>query len=179
MRIRHTALLCGALAVSFAVAVPAQAADPVQFPVQYMVKFVCGFVVAQPTGEEPPVKPGNYATAINIYNHTDQFLDGAKRVNLHYREDGPLPPIISSKNFLLFKRRVLEIDCVDIWSLVGVPPSTFLKGMVHIGLPVEVPVAAVYTSQTNIAGAGQAPDVGAGISIDVEYIAPFAPSMIP
>src|SRR2546428_12734842 len=46
----------------------AQAQD--QRPIVYSVKFVCGLQAVIPTRPptEPPVKPGNYATAVNIHN---------------------------------------------------------------------------------------------------------------
>ena len=147
------------------------AASPHLAPVQYMVKFVCGYVAYQPTGEEPPVKPGNYATAINIDNYTTDRQIITKRVHVHYREGQPVPPVFAHKSAVIYPWRVLEIDCTDIWALTGTNPGTFLKGMVHIGTGIKLPVAAVYTAQTNITN--QAPDAGAGISIDVEQYDPF------
>jgi hypothetical protein len=50
--------------------------------------------------------------------------------------------------------------------------------MLHLGLPQPLPVAAVYTSQTNLGGGSV--DPGAGMSIDVEYVAPFlSPPVMP
>ena len=145
---------------------------PNDSPVQYMVKFVCGWVPKNEPGTAPhPVKPGNYATAINIGNHSPDRHIIIKRVLLHYREGTQPPPITKYKRAWLYPWRVLEIDCVDIWNLAGLAPETFVKGMVHIGTPVEFPVAAVYTAQTNLKDPPL--DAGAGISIDVEQYRPF------
>ena len=188
---RTTALRIGVLVLLFALAGALVSADPaapqperqlaegVQLadgsphlaPVQYMVKFVCGYVAYQPTGEEPPVKPGSYATAINIDNYSTDRQIITKRVHVHYREDQPVPPVFAHKTAVIYPWRVLEIDCTDIWILTETAPGTFLKGMVHIGTGIKLPVAAVYTAQTNVTN--EAPTAGAGISIDVEQYAPF------
>ena len=76
----------------------------------------------------------------------------------------------------VYRSTVLEIDCADIWSMAGVSPGTFLKGVVHLGLVQDLPVIAVYTSQTNNDAPDSLPNAGAGVSIDVEYIEPFVVS---
>ena len=161
--------VAGIVAVLALAAVPAEAANPVASPVQYSVKFVCGFV---PVGEEEPVKPGNYATAINIHNYTTTNLNVEMLVALHYRAGSGPPPLVPFRTSRAYKYRTLEVDCVDIWGMVGTQPGAFLKGMLHLGMPTPLAVAAVYTSQTNL-GPGAGLDPGAGISIDVEYVAPF------
>ncbi len=155
------------------------AAEPSSFPVQYMVKFTCGFLPDLPPEEgTTPLKPGNYATAINIHNYTPSGMPAAKRVALHYRMGTvpPYPPVPPAFNVWMASRRVLEVDCIDIWNMVGVPPETFLKGMVHIGMNQRLPVAAVYTAQTDL-NPNTPLDAGAGISIDVEVIEPFIVSV--
>jgi len=149
----------------------ASGADPGQAQTQYSAKFVCGFM-PQVEGHQYPVKPGNYATVINIHNYTASAVRGDMQVALAYRPGMTPPPIIGSQKLALNKRRVGAVECSDIWAMVGVPPGTFLEGMLHIGLPFELPVAAVYTSQTNLQSELPA-DAGAGISIDVEYLVPF------
>ena len=193
MRTRSMLMRVGVLVVLFALAATLASADPAgrkldtaqvatgvgplvgpnDAPVQYMVKFVCGFVPKHEPGTAPsPLKPGNYATAINIGNQTPDRHIIIKRVLLHYREGTPPPPVIKYQRAWLYPWRVLEIDCVDIWNLVQVAPETFVKGMVHIGTPLEFPVAAVYTAETSLDPA-LPPDAGAGISIDVEQYKPF------
>ena len=71
-------------------------------PCVYSVKFICGDQPANPNlhlPSEPPVKPGNYATAVNIHNfHQSQKAIILKRaVNRESREsatrsDQPVPP---------------------------------------------------------------------------------------
>ena len=193
MRTRNILLRIGALLVLFALAgtlvsagpsgqeparglaesVAPAAGSPLNSPFQYSVKFVCGFVpVPGPTAEPPPVKPGDYATAINIHNYTYTNYLLAKRVAVHYREDTPPPvPIPQPRSTWIHKLRVLEIDCIDIWLMLDVQYGTFVKGMVHIGTPLAFPVAAVYTVLQDADG-DHVPEFG-GQSIDVEYVPPF------
>ena len=145
------------------------ASNPAVYPVQYSVKFVCGFVQDD---TQAGVKPGNYATAINIHNHVPRIVQGGKRVALHYRMGTTAPPIQTPFGFTIRSLRVLEVDCIDIWAMVGVPPHTYLKGMMHIGLGEPLPVTAVYTAQTTLDPL-LPPNSGAGISIDVEQIVPI------
>ena len=147
---------------------------PETYTFQYMVKFVCGFV-PPPTGDEhPPVKPGNYATAINIGHPGTggSLVPMASRVLPHYSRGEPYPAIVKPVAGYVARFRVLEIDCNDIWAAADVTAGSFLKGMVHVGVEEELEVVAVFTAQTNITGAGT-PNAGAGISIDVEYIGLF------
>ena len=168
--------------VSMALAAAPATAQPEQFPVQYMVKFVCGLVPVQPPGEEGPLKPGNYATAINIHNYTfTSPIFGSTRIALHYREGVPfpsLPPLVPVKQLKLWRYRTAEIDCPSIWMRTNLPPGTFVKGMVHIGIGQLLPVVAVYTSQT-VLDPAVPPDAGAGHSIDVEEVFPFINQLPP
>jgi hypothetical protein len=68
---------------------------------------------------------------------------------------------------------VLELDCNELWSYMALEPGEFIKGMVDIGSPVLLPVAAVYTAL--VTDHMEITETGAGISIDVEYIEPFLP----
>ncbi len=142
-------------------------------PVQYAVKYVCGWLPPVPPDLDQWLKPGNYATSINIYNHNPNgVVGGAKRVSLQYRMGNPPPPIITNFAFTVANRRTLTIDCVDIWSMAGLPPGSFVEGTLHIGLNVELPVTAVYTSQTHD-DPNLGPGAAAGHSIDVERILPL------
>lgn len=148
------------------------AANPEQNPVQYSVKFVCGFSHTEEFNNG--VKPGNYATAVNIHNHTTNGVNGGVRVALHYNLSEAVPPLQPAVPFTVALRRVREVDCSDIWAMVGVPPETYLKGMLHIGLSQPLSVWAVYTAQTDIDPTPELPpDPGAGISIDVEQVFPI------
>ena len=94
------------------------------------------------------------------------------RVTLHYREGAPLPAVIPVFTSKVYRYRTLEVDCPEIWRMIQFNPGSFVKGMLHLGLPQSLPVTAVYTSQTFL-GPGAALDPGAGISIDVENVKPF------
>ena len=148
---------------------------PNGYPIQWAVKFVCGYVPPASGEGEPPVVPGHYATAINIDNPYETTKYTARRVHLHYNPGEPFPPVTPSKQSAITRWRVLEIDCLEIWSMIGVAPGTFVKGMVHIGSTDVLPIAAVYTSQTDLSTADP-PDTAAGKSIDVEYVDPFRSS---
>lgn len=148
------------------------AANPEQNPVQYSVKFVCGWLPPVPPDLDQWNKPGNYATTINIHNHTTSGVTGGKRVALFFRMGTPAPPLVPAFGFSIPLRRTLAIDCVDIWGMAGLPPGSFVEGALHIGLNQPLSVWSVYTAQShNDPNAG--PEVGAGISIDVEQVFPI------
>lgn len=147
-------------------------ANPKTRPVQYSAPFVCGWLPPVPPDLDQHLKPGDYATSISIDNHTGTNVFGSKRVHLQYRMGTPPPPVVPSVNLSVVKNRVLEIDCIDIWGMAGVPPGSFIKGAVHIGLGQQLPVAATYAVQTHT-DPNIGPDPGAGISIDVEHIPPL------
>jgi hypothetical protein len=148
----------------------------------YSVKFLCGFqdpVVSPQIGPqtEPPVKPGNYATAVNIHNFHAFQVNICKKAVLAPPErcfiDKPtigrpandptcnrlIGPVIGP--ITLGPDDAFEVDCQDIVSLLHtLPPPplgpTFIKGFVEIsvtprfGLPLTNPISVtgVYTSIT-------------------------------
>ena len=132
-----------------------------------MVKFVCG--KQGPEGGKEPVQPGQYSTAINIHNYTSHWIRIYKRPALHYAEyENVLPPTFPNRRKYIAARRVLEIDCVDLWRLTKTSPPEFIKGMVDIASWEPLPIAAVYTT-----GGTDASGVTTCPTIDVEYIQPF------
>ena len=139
---------------------------------QWMVKFVCGFMPSSGDGLEPVV-PGRYATAINVAGSAWMATMSYRRVWLDYTPGSPKPANLPFRKAWVHFNSVLEIDCQDIRSMLRSDPGTFLKGVVHLGASRELPVMAVYTSQTNVSGSGAAPTAGAGVSVDVEYVEPF------
>ena len=129
----------------------------------YAAKFVCG-VMAQVTYQppsEPPVKPGNYATVINIHNPWSREAEIAKKVALAAREEfGYTVPIPPTKRYRekLRSDHGLYVDCREIVNLLtqnGTPPaSSFIEGWVVIDSwvtvgtpgPAQLDVVAVTTT---------------------------------
>jgi hypothetical protein len=121
----------------------------------YSVKFLCGLQVLGPRvfipPQEPPVKPGNYATAVNIHNfHNADAVFAKKAVVALPERQTQRGPVSNFVKEVLGPDQALEVDCTDIVSLfappVALPP--FIKGFVEIVSPVQLSVTAVYTAQT-------------------------------
>lgn len=133
----------------------------------YSVKFVCGMQTF-PTGlaatavfqppKEPPVKPGNYATSVNIHNYlpTDATVPFCKKAVVAlteadtHKQPGPVSPVIQEQ---LGPNQAMAVTCSDIVGLY--PPGTtlpplFIEGFVEIFSPLPLSVTAVYTSQSCI-----------------------------
>ncbi len=121
----------------------------------YSVKFVCGFIPGfgdVPARDEPPVKPGNYATAINIQN---VFGETAKltywaSVALPVNAAMPPGPVSAGASVELMQRQAVEIDCpqtLGLFAGTAVFAADFLKGFVVIESNVDLQVVAVYTSE--------------------------------
>jgi hypothetical protein len=141
----------------------------------YSVKFVCGVQEEDPPDRRclPGVRPGIYATEINIHNYHDQpvslekfvlplVLTGSPRgrepdlVTVQAKDRINLPPNSATMD-----------DCCRIAELLlGSPAPGRLPlaiGLLEIVSPVELHVTAVYTA-TNTRGVPS-------VSIDVEQIA--------
>jgi hypothetical protein len=123
-------------------------------PCVYSVKFVCGLQQPIPgltPPLEPPVKPGNYATAINIHNfHNNQQVPIAKKAVIANPENQPPGPIGQFQKFVLGPDQALEIDCPDIVRLLHLPGlqlPPFIKGFVEVISPLQLSVTGVYTAQ--------------------------------
>ena len=104
--------------------------------------------------KEPQVKPGNYATAVNVHNFhngPNATVEFCKKAVVALPERvtprGPISPI---KFDALGPDQALEVDCTDIVGLfpAGTALPRFIKGFVEISSPVELSVTAVYTAQT-------------------------------
>lgn len=122
----------------------------------YSVKFVCGLQIVSsvqfPPPHEPTVKPGNYATAINVHNYHLKPVTLRKKAVIARPESvqprGPISPTVSEN---LGPNQALTVDCNEIAKLfpVGAAPlPPFIDGFVEIVSPVQLSVAAVYTTQT-------------------------------
>jgi len=120
----------------------------------YSVKYLCGLQVQDPNSfkpsAEPPVKPGNYATAVNIHNFNDVNVPLCKKAVVALPERSPsrgqIGPFIGER---LKPDEAFEVDCTDIVSLfpAGTALAPFIKGFVEIRSPVALSVTAVYTAQ--------------------------------
>jgi hypothetical protein len=147
------------------------------YPIQckffsYAVKFVCG-VQPECGCDCAPVRPGQYATEINIYNQTEKNVTIRKRVIpvvLAGAPAGREPRVALSRaedKIALPAHAATMDDCCRIAELLlGAPapgPVALTVGFLEIISPVEINVTAVYTAGGT---AGQA------VSIAVEQIAP-------
>ena len=178
-------LITGSVAVFAALqCAPARAQNCAvgSLPCVYSVKFICGVQSANPNlhlPSEPPVKPDNYATAVNINNfHQSQRAIILKRAVIANPENQPRGQISPSRQVALGPGQAFEIDCSDIVTLFGTLPAPlppFIKGFVELrGLPPNpfptLSVTAVYTAQATTAAGAQ----GGPVSIEVAPVQPFA-----
>jgi len=112
---------------------------------------------------EPTVKPGNYATSINIHNyHTRGFVIQKKAV-VSGGEIGKLAGQDVGPN------QALNVDCAKIVKALPVGPvplPLFIEGFVEIVSPLQLSVAAVYTTQTCTNPANKCNPLGS-LSIEV------------
>ena len=143
----------------------------------YSVKFVCGTLrAASGLGEkgEPPVKPGNYATEINIHNYTYRDVGIRKKLLILVGQPENMPPNAAPKilgrepryvqpraiqgkpvydTIILPPDTATMDDCNRIWQLIyptGTPlPSAYPLTIGYLVLisRVDLDVDAVYTSQ--------------------------------
>jgi hypothetical protein len=128
----------------------------------YSVKFLCGKVGSVNVG----VEPADYATAINIHNFHDETVILRKKVVIANREGEPMGMVSPyTDNVTLGPNMAIEVDCVDICGLLGLPCGPFRKGFVVIESNKPLNIVAVYTAKTRYWCWG-------GMSIDVEPISP-------
>lgn len=183
---RKDALAAGALSAAAAPADQRAAAGSYRW--SYSVKFVCGYqpeVKFDPgtTFREPVVKPGNYATDININNPQAKELPLNKWITVMVqgqevlaREPASVDP--RTKLGMVLKPYAATMDdCNNLWRLLQMPmppppASSLTIGYLVIQSPMELDIDAVYTAEVpggpNAAGVVSSPT---GISIDVERVA--------
>ena len=149
----------------------------------YSAKFVCGFQDIPQAGVasgEPPVKPANYATEINIHNYNYKGIVIRKKVvlvveqgNVIGREpaqQGPrtiVQPDIGPDN-------VMMDDCNAIWTMLYTQtlplPSVMplMIGYLVVISPLDLDIDAVYTAAQPGRANASVPGGGlTGIAIDV------------
>ncbi len=144
----------------------------------YAAPFVCGFQGPITTGGEPVVKPGNYATEIDVHNpHYSQVSVRKKFILLVDngavlgREPNQRPPLVFDGIDLGPDNATMD-DCVRIWTLThpGIVPPTPLplnKGYVVFLSKEELDVDVIYTA---IVPGNSATTAITGNTIDVERI---------
>ncbi|HXM98661.1 MAG TPA: hypothetical protein VN982_09320 [Candidatus Dormibacteraeota bacterium] len=134
------------------------------------------------------VKPGNYATAINIHNPnifaSQPPISFMKKAVLSQPEGvTPIPPSPLKKD-ILNNDFAEEVDCQTIRELLGTkapPAPAFIEGFVVIIVPPtpatnppthELDVVGVYSSEPPpVKGSAGTPEIH-GISLEVVPIAP-------
>jgi hypothetical protein len=164
----------------------------------YAVKFICGYydpsVHQEPRGYEGPVKPGNYATEINIHNPnyftgrgSFQRLPVLKKLvylwgrssegYFDYREPKTSGPTKFSRVILRPDYATMD-DCNSIYSLAketnyDVTDGAFTIGFLVILSPKALDVTAAYTAQSEHFGNNATPGTAplGGTSIEIEQIA--------
>jgi hypothetical protein len=160
---RYPGILEALLVPATAVAVlgsarPAQAQAAPLF--QYSVKFVCGLQRAHnpPAAGEPAVKPGNYATEINIHNIQFSQQPVIKSLVLVVRDGEPVgrePNVQAPTPFIAVPvppRNAMMDDCNQLWvmSHPGGPappnPMPLTIGYLSIITLADIDVDAVYTA---------------------------------
>ena len=127
----------------------------------YAAKFVCGYQApssaAAPILGEPVVKPGNYATEINIQNPNFKIVPLIKRVivlvdgDVVHREPGFVGPSGSDTLELQGDFSTLD-DCNKLWlnthpQTQNLPtPMPLFIGYLVVLTPLDINVNAVYTA---------------------------------
>ncbi|NOK58475.1 MAG: hypothetical protein GFH27_549279n281 [Chloroflexi bacterium AL-W] len=115
----------------------------------YSAKFVCG-VQDNKDVEDAVVRPGVYATEINIHNYQQQTVELRKRFFLLVENNkavGREPEFVSPAAFdaiALPPNTATMDDCRRILELTGISTDLFV-GYLEIVSPVELSVNAVYT----------------------------------
>ena len=158
--------------------VPGKAAAQAPVPIfVYSVVFLCGTLAGPDEalpGKEGPVKPANYATAINVHNFLAEpvgFTKKAVITNPQGQQRGRISPKQEDR---LKADEALEIDCPDIVKLLAGVASDlkFIKGFVVVESKTELDVVAISTARSVRPAGTAASGIGFGFGIDVNYISP-------
>ncbi|WP_115862992.1 hypothetical protein [Halorussus litoreus] len=147
----------------------------------YPAKFVCGSIAGpnegvdahlRPAAEEPPVKPGNYATTINLVNPTNEELRISVQGSIAVG-GGFAGEVSNPTELVLEPRQSTKLSCQDIVGLFGdeVAGSQFLDGFVTIRTERRIGVSGVYSAKTV---EQRETGAGAGVSVDVVTVDPLS-----
>jgi hypothetical protein len=174
---------------------PRQQGTAGQYMFVYSAKFVCGYqppIVDQPGAPsrgEPQVKPGNYATELNIHNYQFKIAPLRKKLVLLvqptvdgkdskvFREPQATGPLTNAAGGIRWESLELREDyatlddCNKFWQWTypqNPPPSPFplMIGYLVIYSPIDLDVDAVYTA----AAPGPMGKEPQSVSIDVERV---------
>jgi hypothetical protein len=158
----------------------AQTAVKGQYAWSYATKFVCGYQRPAAAGAivsgEPVVKPGNYATEINIHNPAYKEVPLRKKFLVLVRgqeivrEPQTTKPLTVTKMMLGPDYAMMD-DCNNLWTIiypdVALPsPMPVFIGYLVILSPQELDIDAVYTANAP----GDLTKDPTGVSIDVERV---------
>jgi hypothetical protein len=163
-----------------------------QYLWSFSAKFVCGFLPTptQPGAVgEPPVKPGNYATDINIHNYNYRDLKIHKKLLVLVGTPQPgavvQPPFVLREPQVARPYKFMPIvlgpdyatmdDCNAIWQMAAQTGPPLQPGALTIGYLVilsqlDLDVDVVYTAEVPANVPGQPQPVPSGISIDVNRV---------
>jgi hypothetical protein len=163
----------------------AQIATHGQYVWSYAAKFVCGFqdinVAGVPAPGEPVVKPGNYASEINIHNPNYKQVPLHKKFLVLVNQQNPQAPLIVREPQQTEPLKVITMtlgpdfatmdDCNNLWHLtypaVALPsPMPVFIGYLVVLSPVELDIDVVYTANAP----GNLTVAPTGVSIDVERV---------
>jgi hypothetical protein len=162
----------------------------------YSAKFVCGYQPplsddpGTPSRGEPQVKPGNYATEINIHNYQFKVTPLRKKIILLVqpsadgkdskvvREPETTGPVTNAAGGIAWETLELREDYATLddcnkfwrWTYPQVPPPSpfpLMIGYLVIYSPLDLDVDAVYTA----AAPGLPGLESQSVSIDVERVA--------
>ena len=139
MRTRNALILSGVAALALVGTARAQVTGPTPGDTTYSVKFVCGTQAPQSNlnaPAEPPVKPGNYATVINVEGLSNDI--GATAIVSPAGSASSNTISLSPLSLFVTK----DITCADIAKALGAPPPSFVTGYVNIIRAVRAAAAA-------------------------------------
>jgi hypothetical protein len=147
----------------------------VTMTIEYAAKFVCGIPTTE--AQREGVKPGNYATAINIRNShqlpATPPISFTKHAVLAQPEGFNLTPPSHTVSEMLPSDFAMEADCTNIRvDMLGLPSdTTFIKGFLVILTPppADLDVIGVYSSETPPLPGSTTPG---GMGLEILPIAP-------
>jgi len=163
--------------------------------VVYSAKFLCG-----PAFGNEGVQRGSYSTAINVHNPHNGRVYIYKKAVVANREDEPRGEISAFRKVVLGPDEAIEIDCIDIGSLLGPQPDlTRLStssletgtGLTTPSLqastinPVRSPIrfvkgfVVIYATAPVDVVAVYSASNPVGFSLDVEYLSPSTFGVLP